>query len=309
MPEGVDRKDSGRAYRLKRKEALDDGLRRIAAGRAEQALERLRGTGPGEAGFADAVHGARKDLKKLRAVLRLLRDPLGKRAYEEQNGRCRDAARLLSASRDAMVRLETLAALSERFDDLPPGALAAWREGLERDCAQRTEGTAEAAVAESIELIEAAREAVASWDFDSGAWSLIAPGVLRTYRRGRRAMREAEAEPGEESFHRWRKRAKDLWYLLRILRPSWPELLGPSAEQAHRLADLLGDHHDLAVLREDLAGRHFSAEDSEAFAAAIVGREDELAEAAFELGHRLYAEKPKAFRERLRAYLRTWRQS
>jgi CHAD domain-containing protein len=309
MPEGVDREDSDRAYRLQRDEPLDDGLRRIAAGRAERALERLRGAEPLDSGFADAVHGARKDLKKLRAVLRLLRDPLGKRAYEEQNGRCRNAARLLSESRDATVRLETLAALGERFADLPPAAFAAWREGLERDCAQRAEETDGTAVSESIELIEAARARIAEWELDSGSWSLIDAGVLRTYRRGRRAMREAETDPSEESFHQWRKRAKDLWYLLRILHPAWPDLLEPSAEQAHRLADLLGDHHDLAVLRADLAGRHFSAEDSDAFAAAIATREDELAGAAFDLGRRLYAEKPGAFRRRLRAYLRSWRQS
>ena len=122
-------------------------------------------------------------------------------------------------------------------------------------------------------------------------------------------MRRAESAPSEENFHQWRKRAKDLWYDLRILHGAWPEILGATAEEAHRLSDLLGDHHDLAVLREDLGSRRFSNEDSEALAAAISSREAELAGDAFELGHRLYAEKPKAFRARLRAYWRAWRES
>lgn len=296
------------AYRLKEKERVGDGMRRISAGRAEKALRRLRGTAPGDEGFEDAIHDARKDLKKLRAVVRLLRDRLGEGVYAEQNRRYRDAARALAESRDAKVKLETLDALGERFGDLPPGTLAAWREGLQRDCDRTLEGTDATAVFEAIELIEAGRDKIEGWELGAGSWKLIDAGLLRAYKRGCRAMRRAEAEPTEENFHQWRKRAKDLWYDLRILHGVWPELLGPTAEEAHRLSDLLGDHHDLAVLREDLVTRRFSDEDSEALAGAISTREAELAGTAFELGHRLYAEKPKAFRARLRAYWRAWRE-
>jgi CHAD domain-containing protein len=306
MPGGVKAKHPSRAYRLTRDEPLDEGMRRIAIGRAEAALERLRGSSPGDDGFPAAVHGTRKDLKKLRAVVRLLRDRLGERVYREQNRCYRDAARRLSESRDAKVKLETLAALGERSANLPPAALAAWREGLARDRDQTLEETDEMAVFEAIELIEAGRDGIEGWELGSGSWKLIDAGVLRTYSRGRRAMREAEATPSEESFHRWRKREKDLWYLLRIVGGAWPEVLGASTEEAHRLADLLGDQHDLAVLRADLAVRTFSAADSQELADAIAAREAELAEAAFRLGRRLYAEKPKAFRARLRAYVSAW---
>lgn len=297
------------AYRLKKKERVGDGMRRIAAGRAEKALERLRGATPGEEGFEDAIHDARKDLKKLRAVVRLLRDRLGEKVYAEQNRRYRDAARALAESRDGKVKLETLDALAERFGDLPPGTLAAWREGLQRDCDRTLEGTDATALFEAIEQIEAGRDRIESWDLGSRSWGLIDKGIRRAYSRGRQAMRRAESEPTEENLHRWRKRAKDLWYDLRILHGAWPEVLGATAEEAHRLSDLLGDHHDLAVLREDLVGRRFSDEDSAALSAAISTRQVELVNDAFELGHRLYAEKPKAFLARLRAYWRAWRAS
>jgi CHAD domain-containing protein len=296
-----------RAYRLKRREPVADGMRRIAAGRAESALERLRGVTPGDdAGFQAAVHGTRKDLKKLRAVVRLLREELGEEEYEEQNRCYRDAARALSESRDAKVKLETLEALGERFAELPLGMPAAWREGLERDRDQTLGGGDTIALFGAIELIEAGRDRIEAWDLGSGSWELIDRGLRRAYKRGRRAMRLAASEPSEENFHRWRKRAKDLWYLLRILHPAWPEVLGASAEEAHRLADLLGDHHDLAVLREDLGSRSFAGEDLEGLADAIATRERELAAAAFELGRRLYAERPKAFGTRVRAYWQVW---
>ncbi len=127
-----------RAYRLKRGESAADGLRRVARGRAEKAVARLRGAGPGDT--ADAIHGARKDLKKLRTVLRVVRADLGKRSFQTESGSFRDAGRQLSDSRDAEVKLATLKGLEERFgDELPPGPALSWERALsaEREAIDR----------------------------------------------------------------------------------------------------------------------------------------------------------------------------
>src|SRR5882757_9495852 len=109
-----------REYRLKRQESAAEGLRRVARGRTAKAAERLREAGGGD--LADSIHGARKDLKKLRAALRLVRGELGMKTFRAENGSYREAGRLLSASRDAEVKLETLKALEERFGgQLPAG--------------------------------------------------------------------------------------------------------------------------------------------------------------------------------------------
>jgi CHAD domain-containing protein len=138
-------------------------------------------------------------------------------------------------------------------------------------------------------------------------WLEVEDGLLHTYERGRRAMLRIGRNPDEEGIHQWRKRAKDLWYQLRVLRNAWPELLSEIADQAHDLADLLGDHHDLAVLREDLTERSLDGERAAPLRAAITARQDELVAAAIDLGRRLYAEKPKAFRRRIRKYWLAWR--
>jgi hypothetical protein len=94
------------------------------------------------------------------------------------------------------------------------------------------------------------------------------------------------------------------------LRDSWPEVLGAVSDQAHELSDLLGDHHDLTVLVSDLRNRPELAGGTGA-SAAIAGlievRQEELLEAAFPIGERLYADRPKAFVERLGAYWHAWR--
>ncbi len=295
--------DRGRSYELARDEELAAGLTRVAAGRAEKALERLRQSSAGETETADAVHGARKDMKKMRTVLRLLRDELGAKRYKRENARFRDAARALSETRDAEVKLETLDALAEHGEALPGEAIETWRKILDRDREAATNAARdEPAVAAAIVLIEAGQEAIREWNLEGDSWKLIDAGLARTYRGGRRAMKAAEKDRGEGDFHEWRKRAKDLWYELRLLSGAWSGPLEATAEEAHKLTELLGDHHDLAVLREDLRERNLGGDETAALEAAIGRRQEELAAAAFPLGRRLYAERPKGFSRRMRRY-------
>jgi CHAD domain-containing protein len=72
------------------------------------------------------------------------------------------------------------------------------------------------------------------------------------YRRAGDAHEEAIADPTVEKLHEWRKQAKYLRYQLEILTPIWPERMEELAREADRIGDLLGDDHDLAVLRQTL---------------------------------------------------------
>jgi len=299
--------DRDRSYELVEEEELAAGLTRIAAGRAERALERLREADAGGTDAADAIHGARKDLKKLRTVGRLLRDELGGKVYRRENGRFRDAARSLSQSRDAAAKVETLEALA-KHEEVPAAAVKSWRKILDRDreAAANLAGGGPA-IGEAVALIEAGLDGIEGWNLEGDSWAAVDAAVVRTYRRGRRAMEAAMKGNAEAGFHEWRKRAKDLWYELRLFGNAWPGPLEATAEEAHRLTDVLGDHHDLAVLREDLRERNLGEEETVELEAAISHRQAELAVKASTLGHRLYAERPRDFSHRLRRYWEAWR--
>jgi CHAD domain-containing protein len=283
-------------------------MRRIALGRADSALERLREAERVEDPAA-CIHGARKDLKKLRATVRLLRRELGDGLYRAENARYRDAGRQLSASRDAEVKLETLDALAGRFPDrLSAGASGEWRRQLDRERREAIAGARhDASIAIARNAVEAGRGRIVSWPLRTDSWKLVGPGVERSYRRGRRAMRRAAAEPGGESLHEWRKRAKDLWYHLRLLEECLPAALAGSVEGADRLADTLGGHHDLTVLHEDLPARELPPGARPPVVEAIEERQQELVAAAFAQGEALYANRPKAFRRKLRKGWKNWR--
>jgi CHAD domain-containing protein len=298
------------SYRLESEEKPTAGMRRIALERAERAAERLREAGRVEEP-SECIHAARKDLKKLRAAVRLIRRELGDELYRAEDERYRDAGKLLSPSRDAEVKVETLEGLRERFSDrLGPADTADWLEALrrERDRAVRAARIGDADSIESaLEAVEEGRSRIEAWPLETDSWKLVGPGIDRSYRRGRREMSRAAENPSGESMHQWRKRAKDLWYHLRILRDARPKALGDSLGWADQLADALGDHHDLTVLRDDLLRRELPLAERPALIAAIAERQEDLARTAFDLGERLYAKKPKAFRRKMRRGWKRWR--
>lgn len=166
-----------RAYRLKTKEGPAQGIRRIALGRTEKALQRLEGTGDGE--LAVAIHGARKDLKKLRGLLRLVRDELGEKTFKAENRRYRDAGRLLAGSRDAEVKLETLLALEHELGSLPGAAVEQWEGALETErdelAAALREGT-DGRIERATEAIETGHDEIRRWSLETDSWALVKPG-------------------------------------------------------------------------------------------------------------------------------------
>jgi CHAD domain-containing protein len=161
---------------------------------------------------------------------------------------------------------------------------------------------------EVAEDLKAARTRIPQWRLRPGGWRAIEPGLLRSCRRGRRAFRKAQDDPTTERLHDWRKRAKDYWYHLRLLTPIARGTMKGQAKDAHQLSDLLGDDHDLAVLRETLLKAEPALPvDLDAVIGLLDHRRGQLQAEAMLLGERLYAEKPKAFRRRMHAYWKAWR--
>ena len=107
------------------------GIRRIALEQIDQALAQL--TGPGNDPVR-AVHNARTCFKRLRAVLRLVRNEIRTDVYRRENALYRDAGRRLSAVWHSAARLRTLDKLVEQCDDRPIlDAAAGTREWLARE--------------------------------------------------------------------------------------------------------------------------------------------------------------------------------
>src|SRR5262245_18163585 len=101
------------SFQLQPDESLRKSLRRIVRHQMDAVMEELQGTPKGPRD--EAVHEARKSLKKIRAVLRLVRPVIGEKAYRRENTCFRDAARPLTEVRDARILRETFDKLVEHF--------------------------------------------------------------------------------------------------------------------------------------------------------------------------------------------------
>jgi CHAD domain-containing protein len=202
--------------------------------------------------------------------------------------------------------VQTLDALAERVVGRVPEAalktlLARFAEQAER--ARVASPRQRALLARRLTAVE---ERVGDWPLDGYDWPAARSAMKRSYRAGRSGLAKMEAAPTTDDLHEWRKRVKDLWYHQRLVRDLWPEVMKPQASEAHRLSELLGDDHDLAVLRalvvEDRGAPAVTPADLEPLVEAIDERRGELLAEARRLGRQLYAERPKAFAARLDAY-------
>jgi len=278
-------------YRLREDENVRDGLRRCAREQLETAVDQLT-TGVNDDPVT-AVHEARKALKKSRSLLRLGRGTIEPAERRRLNAALRDAGRELSSARDAEVMVQAVDGLAKRFaGQVPKATFDAIRRNLE---AERPIANGAARVASELRALS---RGIDEWSMRRGGWQALEPGLLRGYASGRDLLATARERPSAENLHEWRKRVKDLWYHLRILKPISPGIVGGQADEADKLADLLGEDHDLAVLRETI--------DVDEVIALIDHRRAQLQAQAIRIGERLYAESPKAFARRIRRY---WRAS
>src|SRR5215469_8691472 len=97
------------SYHFKAHEKIPDGVKRIILEQIDWASYCLT-TGTE---IDAAIHDSRVCFKKIRAVLRLVREEIGDRDFRAENARYRDAGRRLSAVRDSAVAIDTFDRLTD----------------------------------------------------------------------------------------------------------------------------------------------------------------------------------------------------
>ena len=296
-------------YRLKRGESTPVGVRRMAAEQLDKALKHLER----EDGKRDEhIHEARKAAKRLRALVRLVRRELGDEGYAVENQWYRNASQRLSGLRDATVLVETLDRLVEYLGkDVPQSRFARVRAWLveRRARAYGQAASSDRAVQEVIADLAQARQRLEQWNLQREGWGGIRAGLQRIYARGRRDFAAAYALPSDEAFHDWRKQVKYLWYHTQILQNVWTPVMQALAAELDQLGELLGQDHDLAVLRTTVLAE-FPRAGATATLRALERRIDEVRSQiqarARLLAERIYLERPRVFTRRLRGYWRVW---
>ena len=294
------------SYRFKGKESVGRAVERIALEQLEEALKHTKA----RTSLDEAIHDVRICFKKLRGLIRLVRDELGDNRYRSENKCYRDVNRELSGVRDSAALTEIFSKVKERFsDELNEVAFESFRRLLSRSAKGRPADKRRALV-EVRKKILAARKRVKQWKLGDDRFPAVGKGLTRMYGRGRKGFAAAFDNETVSAFHEWRKDVKYFWYQIELLRELWPGHLKDLADEIKDLVDDLSDDHDLALLRKralSAAKKEKDGHEYEALLALVDKRRAELETRACFLGQRIYAEGPNAFESRIHHYWRAWR--
>jgi len=246
---------------------------------------------------ATAVHEFRKGMKRWRALLRLFEPVLGQEAAQLRV-EARDLARELAGSRDARSAIDGLADLGE--EPLPARTRATLESRLEELCKTAEAATLTDDLRERLrDALDQASAAARRWPLDDVAFSAIADGLAASYARTRKAVPEDWAKATPEDLHELRQRVVVHRYQMDLVVPLWPKIGRAWVSEAQKLRDRLGHHQDLAMLKDLTAPHQPLAHWRSRLVPLIEARQAEHASGAGRVARRLFAEKPKAFRNRL----------
>ena len=290
-------------FRLKLREPLPDGLKRVFREQIQSALELCRHPAK-ERGVT--VHEVRKHLKKLRAAMRLAVDEVGKNRHAREDRCAREIGRLVSDLRDAQVRLQTLFQLR---DETAKGSGENHFPHIEELLSLERESFSAAFAGwqkQAIPKLERVGERLSKWPLAGITWKQVCGTVGKTYKLGQRGLAKTIKKPEPENFHAWRKRVKDVWYQLRILQPLNRVVLEKIAADAEVLGELLGREHDFNFLLarlENERGDEALHDELMQLQKLIRKRGKRLRRDALELGRRFYAEPSRAFAKRISIFI------
>ena len=297
-------------YLLENNETLSFGLKRIVLEIIDRSVFNLA---KGNGSFNEDIHDTRKNFKKARTVLRLVRSNIGEQSYQVENSFYRDAGRTLSDLRDSTVLIQTFDKLLKNSElEMSNFDFSVFREFLiEKHKNIRLAKSKKSAVINSLSTdLLLGRSRVFDWPLSGDDFKLVKKNLQKIYEQGQRYMYAVLSESTKANVHEWRKRVKDLWYSMRVLSNIWPEIMSPLVILLGKLSDTLGDSNDLFLLKEKIILNQNKLKDDQhtrELINFIDRRIIDLLREARSIGRKVYSEDSKYFVGRMQNYFEIWR--
>jgi CHAD domain-containing protein len=212
-------------------------------------------------GLDQAIHEARKRLKRVRSLYRLVSSEMPKFSARE-NARLRGIAKSLSNLRDAAALVETATYLHDRARDTDEAEALGRIVGVlgaRRDQIAAAQSDPQAMAADTVCALKKAIAALDDISLKGGHrrhGRIVARGWDDAIRKARKALAACEGHVSTEAFHTLRKRAQDYRAYHTLLNPLWPAAMVAKYNAATGLIDLLGRVNDLELLCDLVETEH-----------------------------------------------------
>lgn len=274
---------------LKRKEKLSAGIRRLAREQVETILYMM---GANEPVQPTALHEARKGIKRIRALLHMVRGIIPEETFRRENQFYRQIGRALSPGRDAAVFVATIKNL-QRHAKKKKAAVRLLVEDL--IIRERAEFAAFTATWHRFEQpLRAAMERIDYWNLSQLTCNDLQLSAKQTYKEGRRKFARARKNPTGKSLHAWRKQVKNLGYYLCVVKVLGRGKLDKRISGLKSLGECIGEYHDLVMLNAVLK-RQAQQQGYADLKPEIKERRSRLEKRALKQGCRMYSDKPNTF--------------
>jgi hypothetical protein len=284
-------------YKLRPDRRFEDEVRAAAGGELENAIAALVER---PKGLHEGIHTARKHVKRVRALYRLIAGQTPD-FQRQENTRLRDMVHSLATFRNGEALVEVGRYLQDTAtDNSEAAALARVTETLtaRRDWLARAETDLEAKTEAAVATCREALAALESVRLSRGrraSADLLKKGWRRTGRRAAEALAKCHMEAHAGQFHELRKRCQDYWMQHALLRELWPSAMLAKLKEARSLVDILGRYHDLTVLSGvvDHERELFSrGDDLATLLEAITSRQESCRREALSVAERVLSDKP-----------------
>ena len=296
-------------FKILENEDINKAVKRIGIELIDDSINRLKNI---HKTFDESIHESRKNFKKMRGLLRLVRFELGDELYKKENKIFRNTGRILSPVRDAAVMIETLDYIVKKhpkeidYDDYKQ-----IRKNLNLRARKiRTQFKKNnELINKTIKTLAEHRNEFSKIPLRRKSFKWLIPGLSLVYKRGLDSLAFVKRSPSTKNYHEWRKQAKYLWYHTRILEEAWQEYMNILSNKLSDLSDVLGLEHDLSELRSVLLKEYsigINKQKSAKLLKLIEMERKVLQTQAKSIAHYIYVEPAENFTNRIESY---WNQS
>jgi CHAD domain-containing protein len=235
---------------LREKENFSDGIHRILDALHDEGAKHILARSRQHI----SVHELRKNIKKIRAILRLIRHEIGNDKYHELNKLYRELAGEIAILRDDTSQIELLEGMRARVHNksISRTISKAVNQVKKKRKKNFDDFYKEKRHKKVYDHILNCKEEVQKLEINGNPDLVIMKSLKRIHSRARSAMEISGFMKSDEIYHYWRKQVKYLMYQMTILSIAWPAYFKAYISELNKLSSLLGKLHDLNLFNEHI---------------------------------------------------------
>ena len=235
---------------IRSRESFSEGIKRILIRLHEDAARLI----VSKSRIHLSIHEVRTHIKKIRGIIRLIRDEIGEKQYQALNAYYRELGMEVAPVRDDTSQIELLQNISKTIKS----------DALKKSISKSVKKIRARRIEHFEIFYKAGKDQIISKKFldqipiieglhiEGDPKFFIKKSLKRIYLRARTAMNAALKTKSNEEYHNWRKQAKYLTYHMMLIRKVWPSYFNSYFTELGKLTALLGDIHDLFLFRYHL---------------------------------------------------------